>query len=614
MSPGRSVSLLKTGLLWVAVSVAAAGCHDHLYPFLSIVGGDAGVIDAQRRDAPPLDLHFGTGGITGRDGGGTGGTINRDGGFGGGPDGSTGQCIPGSAELQTDPANCGTCFHQCIAPNATPSCVKGTCQLACDPGFYDADGDAANGCECTKTNGGVEVCDGLDNDCDGVVDDGFDFMTDATNCGSCNHQCAFPFALASCDNGVCTQGMCLPDFYDRDPLVPGGETECIKTNGGVEICDGLDNDCDGVIDDNLGAPTTTCLAKGVCAGTTPTCSGQNGWVCNYPSTYQVIEDTSKGCDTLDNDCNGLTDEPFQIGKSCIFGSGACAGTGTWVCDNTQAGDHRCMGTMKPPGVEICDGIDNDCDDQIDELDSASNRTTDDALVYIASSNVTMYAYEASRYDATATSPGFDSTKRGCSIPGKMPWTNVTMTEAEHTCELLGPSWRLCTAADWQAACEGSGKTIFPYGASYVKADCNGNDYQAAIGNTTATPAPLPTGQATSCVSVISTNPSLKLFDMSGNVKEWTLTDTTTTSPPSNPSCKTPPCLFELRGGAYDIDSFVDNTKSPAVTIAPGLQCDASIPAPYATIIGADGGTSTKGIDVRLPSVGFRCCLPGQLPQ
>jgi hypothetical protein len=85
------------------------------------------------------------------------------------------------------------------------------------------------------------------------------------------------------------------------------------------------------------------------------------------------------------------------------------------------------------------------------------------------------------------------------------------------------------------------------------------------------------------------------------------------APPSNPACTKPPCLFELRGGAYDIDSFVDNTKSPAVTIAPGLQCDASIPAPYATIP-IDGGTKTQGIDVRLPSVGFRCCLPGQLPQ
>ncbi len=310
-------------------------------------------------------------------------------------------CNPNSPELQTDTANCGTCFHQCIVPNATPSCVAGMCQYACQPGFFDADKDPANGCECTKTNGGVEICDGLDNDCNGAIDDGFDFLGDVSNCGGCNHQCAFPFASASCVSGVCTQGACLPNFYDRDPTVPGCETECIKTNGGVEICDGLDNDCDGIVDDHLGAPTVACLTKGVCAGTQPTCSGQNGWVCNYPSTYEAIEDTKFGCDTLDNDCNGLTDEPFQIGKSCIYGTGPCAGTGTWVCDNSMAGNHRCMGSMKPPGVEICDGIDNDCDGLVDELDSASNRTTDDVLVHFASGavDVTMFAYEASRYDA-----------------------------------------------------------------------------------------------------------------------------------------------------------------------------------------------------------------------
>jgi hypothetical protein len=600
--------LVKFGLFLVVVSISATGCRDHLYPFLTIVQGDAGAVDAQHRDATALDLHFtGTGGTVGHDGG-TGGTITKDGGGFGGSDAGIPLCNPNSPDLLTDTANCGTCFHQCIVPNATPSCVNGVCQFACQPGFFDADKDPANGCECTQTNAGVEICDGVDNDCNGIVDDGFDFMNDVANCGACNHQCAFPFANASCVNGVCTQGACLPNFYDRDPNIPGCETECIKTNGGVEICDGLDNDCNGVVDDNLGAPTVTCLTKGVCAGTQPTCSGQNGWVCNYPSTYQTIEDTSKGCDGLDNDCNGVTDDPFQIGKSCIFGSGPCAGTGTWVCDNSMPGNHRCMGTMKQPGVEICDGIDNDCDGLVDELDSASNRTTDDVLVYIQSSNVTMYAYEASRYDATATSPGFDSTRRGCTVPGKMPWTNVTMSEAEHACELLGPNWRLCTAADWQAACEGMPKTIFPYGASYVAADCNGNDYQKANGNPTVAPAPLPAGAASLCTSVISTSPSLKLFDMSGNVKEWAITDLTTTKPASNPLCTKPPCLFELRGGAYDINSFTVGTT----TTAPGLQCDASIPAPYSTTK-TDGGTMTQGIDVRLPSVGFRCCLPGMLP-
>ena len=172
MSSGRSVSLVKSGLLLVAVSVAATGCRDHLYQFLTIAQGDAGVIDARaRRDmiGGNPDLRFGTGGTVGTDGG-VGG---KAGGSGiGGAGGNAPTCNANSPELQTDPANCGMCFHQCIAPNATPSCVKGVCQVTCQAGFFDADKDPSNGCECTKTNNGVEICDGLDIDCDGVIDEG----------------------------------------------------------------------------------------------------------------------------------------------------------------------------------------------------------------------------------------------------------------------------------------------------------------------------------------------------------------------------------------------------------------------------------------------------------
>jgi Sulfatase-modifying factor enzyme 1/Putative metal-binding motif len=589
----RLFRLSRLATVAAPLLLALSGCNDRLYDFVGNVAqtqndaGTGGVGGTGGTGGGGTGGAAGTGGVGGVGGSGgiaTGGTGGA-GGLGGvgGTGGSVQVCDNTSPDRQTDIANCGTCFNICIAPNSDPQCIGGACKYTCVGGFFDADKDPKNGCECVMSNNGVEACDGFDNNCNGVVDEGFDFMNDLANCGGCNKACQFPFATASCTNGVCSMGACLPGFYDRDPNVPGCETACTKTNNGVEICDGLDNDCNGVIDDGLGAPNITCKSMGVCAGTQPSCQGQNGWVCSYPATYQDVEDTTKGCDSLDNDCDGQTDEAFSIGKSCVVGSGPCAGTGVWVCDNTMTGNHRCMGSMKTPGTEVCNGIDDDCDGKIDELDTMSDRTSDDKIVYYPTLNVTMFAYEASRYDSSATSHGFDSTRRPCSVSNHQPWSSVTKEEAEASCEKIGTGWRLCTAAEWFDVCNGSGNTVFPYGASYDGSKCNGFDYPKSSGQTT-----VPTGTASLCISDLSASPGDELYDMSGNVKEWALTSSAPITLPYTGA-------YEMRGGAYDIASFV----SGASTIAPGLQCDATSPAPSSP--------------VRLPSVGFRCCRTGMLP-
>jgi hypothetical protein len=587
-------SLVRNLLVVGVVGWLGGGCHDRLYDSgetINLIDGGVPVgLGGRGGSNNDAGSEGGRTGAGGSDAGGAAGAAGSTGGTGG-TGGAANTCDESSPLRQTDVANCGRCFNQCYQMNADATCAAGNCQYTCLTGFFDADKNPTNGCECEPTNGGVELCDGVDNDCNGIVDDGFDLMSDLNNCGGCNRPCYFPFAASSCDMGVCTQGACLPDFYDRDPATPGCETSCQKSNGGVEICDGLDNNCDGVIDNNVQAATITCKNKGVCAGTLPTCMGTAGYVCTYPAaTYQDLEDASKGCDGLDNDCDGLQDEAFGWNTNCSIIKGGCTSTGKWICDGATPLAGRVCNAPTPTGTpEVCDGKDNDCDGAIDELDKLSD-STDTLVTFTTGGNmVTMFAYEASRVDAETTN--LDGTHRPCSLATKKPWSNITKEEAAAACARIsvGSPWRLCADTEWFDACNGYGNTAFPYGAAYVASKCNGYDYMSGAGA-----APIKTGVASGCISDLSstTTSGDMLYDMSGNVKEWVTTTV-------NSSCATLPC-YQLRGGAYDIASFMDNSVTPAATRAPGLQCDASVPAPTTA--------------VRLPSVGFRCCHTGALPQ
>jgi hypothetical protein len=256
------------------------------------------------------------------------------------------------------------------------------CRATLDTGDFDADGYTTEDCgpnDRLSFPGAMEQCDGLDNDCDGVVDEIFDLDQDGF--------------LADDEAGCRTLGVPL-DCNDVDPDIhPDAE----------ETCDGLDNDCSGMVDDAVDAdadganlcedcddddPDRSPYFEDVCDGLDNDCDGAVDGPDDHdgdglgecldcddsdPLNREGFEET---CDGQDNDCDGFVDEGFDLDDD---GFTTCQGD----CDDDDD-------TVFPDAPELCDGLDNDCDAETiedEDLDGDGARVCDndcdddDALVY-----------------------------------------------------------------------------------------------------------------------------------------------------------------------------------------------------------------------------------------
>ncbi len=244
-------------------------------------------------------------------------------------------CFEGAAATYT-----GSCPGSDCTPRG--ACQRGT--QTCTAGVW------SNGACTGQVLPTTEVCDPVDNDCDGMTNEGN------------------PGGGASCPTGQ--SGVCGPGTM----TCSGGTLQCIRNvNPSPEICDNLDNDCNGTVDNFsrfcfTGAtgtytgtcPGTNCTPRGTCQRDSQTCTAGT-W--NNPSCSAQVLPTAEVCDTFDNDCNGSADNGNPGGgASCMTGQMGVCGPGTMRC---TAGTVQCVRNVNS-SAEICDGIDNNCNGTIDE--------------------------------------------------------------------------------------------------------------------------------------------------------------------------------------------------------------------------------------------------------
>jgi hypothetical protein len=359
-----------------------------------------------------------------------------------------GDCDDSSAEVHPDASEfCDPIDRDCDGdPTAGALDAPGWYADADDDGSGDAaafvvracappsTGLVANDADCDDTDplrrgGGtplsaVEVCDGFDNDCDGLVDDddtdvdtstGTTFYTDADGDGfgvTPVQACDLPSDAAVTDG----------DCDDNDPA---------RSPGATEICDAVDNDCDGLSDndddtlfspwyadvdeDGLGDPSNVVMqcgapvgfvgAAGDCNDNDPGVTDgvlwyrdadQDGFgtaddtldACVQPPGYVLsatdCDDTDplrapgriEFCDQIDNDCDGIADEDAFDGTPWYrdadqdgFGTDLDAVSSCEAPDGFTAADGDCndgVPTIHPGAEEPCDGLDNDCNGVADD--------------------------------------------------------------------------------------------------------------------------------------------------------------------------------------------------------------------------------------------------------
>ncbi len=311
-----------------------------------------------------------------------------------------GDCAPG------DPAISPGAVEVCNGKD--DDCKGGTDESGadgCTTYFADSDGDGAGvgastqclcspagsftaltggDCDDSKASvkpGASEVCDNLDNNCNGKTDE-----PGAVGCQT------WYIDKDGDSFGVVGSGSCLCEPFVPYSTQKGGD--CNDGNnqvspGANEFCDGIDNDCDGVTDEDGATGCSKYLldedkdgygvtgsVKCLCKEAFPYTASLGG-DCNDASA-SANPAAAEVCDTLDNNCDGLTDPAGASGCSTFYFDGDTDGYGTalaapkCLCGPSDSYTTAVAGDCKdadkaiyPGAAEVCDGKDDNCDGSVD---------------------------------------------------------------------------------------------------------------------------------------------------------------------------------------------------------------------------------------------------------
>ena len=286
-------------------------------------------------------------------------------------------------------------------------------------GFYD---------DCDDNNaaiypGAAEICDGLDNDCNGLVDDDtvddVEYFQDADADGygdptvsewACEVPAGFVENDRDCDdanalfNPSAIEANCEdPTDYNCDGSVGYADedgdgfaacAECDDTDAAThpdatETCNDVDDNCNGLTDDEdplvPGGSTWYADADGDVYGgdqfTVAACDAPDGYVSNTDDCDDLAPASHPGaseiCDDADNDCDGTVDEGvghtwYADSDGDGYGDAATTSQECTAPPGYSANGDDCDDTdpsARPGGVEVCDAADNDCDGMVDGSDA-----------------------------------------------------------------------------------------------------------------------------------------------------------------------------------------------------------------------------------------------------